>query len=48
VEDADNVPNFSGGPALRTAQHQDYETLSSDLLTLFGDLGITTGTPIAA
>jgi hypothetical protein len=48
VEDADNVPNFSGGPALRTAQHQDYETLSSDLLTLFGDLGMTTGTPIAA
>ena len=27
---------------------QDYETLRSDLLTLFGDLGITTGTPIAA
>ncbi len=48
MEDADNVPSFSGGSGLRTAQRQDYETLSSDLLTLFGDLRITTSTPIAA
>jgi hypothetical protein len=35
-------------PTTLTRIHQDYETLRTDMLTLLGDLGITTGTPIAA
>ena len=50
---APSVPASGPTPRERTSAtwgriDQPYETLRSDLLCLFGDLGITTGEPMAA